>query len=110
MRLTFRPPRRKRSRSQTRGFKKLAKALMRGENGSVYIHSKDSLDDRALVRHRATIVKLSGGIKSRIKHLLYNNGVEYPEEYFRSNRHWTRSFITWLQNDVRLLSDTDDLA
>lgn len=79
---------------------------MRGELGSVYIHSKDSLDDRALVRHRATIVKLSGGIKSRIKHLLYNNGVEYPEEYFRSNRHWTRSFITWLQNDVRLLSDT----
>ncbi|ROT11100.1 IS110 family transposase, partial [Muribaculaceae bacterium Isolate-104 (HZI)] len=94
------------SKSDPVDSKKLAKALMRGELGSVYIHSKDSLDDRALVRHRATIVKLSGGIKSRIKHLLYNNGVEYPEEYFRSNRHWTRSFITWLQNDVRLLSDT----
>lgn len=39
---------------------------MRGELGSMYIHSKDNLDDRALVRHRATIVKLSGDIKSRI--------------------------------------------
>lgn len=94
------------SKSDPVDSKKLAKALMRGELESVYVHSRNNLDDRALVRHRSTIVKLTGGIKSRIKHLLYNNGVEYPEEYFNGNRHWTRRFISWLQNDVRLLSET----
>lgn len=94
------------SKSDPVDSKKLAKALMRGELVSVYVHSRNNLDDRALVRHRSTIVKLTGGIKSRIKHLLYNNGVEYPEEYFNGNRHWSRRFISWLQNDVRLLSET----
>jgi transposase len=37
---------------------------------------------------------------------LYNNGVEYPDEYFNGNHHWTRKFISWLQDDVRLLSET----
>lgn len=87
--------------------KKLALSLMRGELTGVYVHSKNNLDDRALMRHRNTIVtKMIGGIKSRIKHLLYNNGVEYSEEYQQRSHHWTRKFIAWLQNDVVLLSSS----
>ena len=72
----------------------------------MYIHTKNNLDDRSLVRYRDNIVKQIGRTKSRIKHLLYNNGVEYPDEYFNGNHHWTRKFISWLQDDVRLLSET----
>jgi transposase len=52
------------------------------------------------------LLKLMGGIKSRIKHLLYNNGVSYPEEFAQKSRHWSRRFISWLQHDVQLLSET----
>jgi transposase len=72
----------------------------------IYVHSKESLDDRALIRHRTTLLKLMGGTKSRIKHLLYNNGVSYPDEFSQKSKHWNRRFISWLQHDVQLLSDT----
>ena len=94
------------SKSDPIDSKKLAKALMRDELECVYIHTKNNLDDRSLVRYRDSIVKQIGRTKSRIKHLLYNNGVEYPDEYFNGSHHWTRKFISWLQDDVRLLSET----
>ena len=86
--------------------RKLARSLMNGELEGIYIHSKDNLDDRGLLRHRTMLLKLMGGIKSRIKHLLYNNGVEYPEEFNRRGKHWSLRFISWLQQDVKLLSET----
>ncbi len=75
---------------------KLAKSLMNGELEGIYVHSKDNLDDRGLLRHRTMLLKLMGGIKSRVKHLLYNNGVPYPEEFVQKNKHWSRKFISWL--------------
>ena len=79
---------------------------MSGELEGIYVHSKDNLDDRGLLRHRTILLRLLGGIKSRIKHLLYNNGVSYPEEFAQKSKHWSRRFIIWLQHDVQLLSET----
>ena len=52
------------------------------------------------------LLKFIGGTKSRIKHLLYNTGVPYPDEFAQNSKHWNRRFISWLQHDVQLLSDT----
>ena len=94
------------TKSDPTDSRKLARSLMSGELDGIYIHSKDNLDDRGLLRHRAMLLKLMGGIKSRIKHLLYNNGVPYPEEFEQKSKHWSRRFISWLQHDVQLLSET----
>ena len=94
------------TKSDPTDSRKLARSLMNGELDGIYVHSKDNLDDRGLLRHRTMLLKLSGGIKSRIKHLLYNNGVAYPEEFTQKSRHWSRRFISWLQHDVQLLSET----
>ena len=86
--------------------RKLARSLMNGELQGIYVHSKENLDDRGLIRHRTMLLKFIGGTKSRIKHLLYNNGVPYPDEFAQNSKHWNRRFISWLQHDVQLLSDT----
>jgi transposase len=38
--------------------------------------------------------------------MLHCNGVELPERFSKSGSHWSRAFITWLKDDVRLLSST----
>ena len=65
--------------------RKLARSLMNGELQGIYVHSKENLDDRGLIRHRTMLLKFIGGTKSRIKHLLYNNGVPYPDEFAQNS-------------------------
>ena len=73
---------------------KLAKSLRNGEiKRPVYIREKENLDDRGVVRIRQTIQKQLSGYKSRVKHMLHSNGVEFPERFERSGTHWSRAFI-----------------
>lgn len=86
---------------------KLARSLRSGDlRHPVYIREKDNLDDRGVVRIRKTIQRQLGGYKSRVKHLLHCNGVEYPERFMNSRTHWSGAFIKWLKEDVVLLSPT----
>ena len=87
---------------------KLARSLRNGELDEyfIYIPSSDSLDDRSLLRVRKIIQKESGRYRSQIKHLLYCNGISYPDRFQNQRTHWSRKFVEWLRNDVRLLSPT----
>lgn len=85
---------------------KLAKSLKGGLLRGIYIRDKEELDDRSLVRLRKTLQKQLGGYKSRVKHLLYNNGIDYPDCFENSRSHWSHRFIFWLENEVKLLSST----
>ena len=94
------------SKSDPIDSRRLVRSLMSGDLEGIYVHSKDNLDDRGLLRHRILLVKQMNATKSRIKHLLYNNGVKYPDEFASKGRHWSNRFIHWLQNEVTLLSET----
>ena len=85
---------------------KLARSLKAGLLKGNYILEKQAIDDRSVVRIRKTIQKQLGGYKSRVKHMLHCHGVQMPERFSRKQAHWSRPFITWLKNDVRLMSDT----
>lgn len=85
---------------------KLARSLRGDLLTGVYIREKENLDDRSVVRIRKKIQKQLGGYKSSVKHMLYCNGVEYPDRFERSQTHWSKAFIKWLKEDVRLLSST----
>ena len=85
---------------------KLARSLKAGLLKGNYVPEKQYVDDRSVVRIRKTIQKQLSGYKSRVKHLLHCHGVEFPERFSRKQTHWSRAFITWLMNDVRLMSDT----
>ena len=85
---------------------KLARSLKAGQLKGNYVPEKQYIDDRSVVRIRRTIQKQLSGYKSRVKHLLHCHGVEMPERFSKIQTHWSRAFITWLMNDVKLMSDT----
>lgn len=85
---------------------KLARSLKAGLLKGIYIRERENIDDRSVVRIRKTILKQLGGCKSRLKHLLHNNGVAMPERFAKPSTHWSRAFIKWLKEDVKLLSST----
>ena len=60
---------------------KIARALKQGQLTPIHIKSKEYMDDTNLIRLRSRFVKDLGRMKSRTKHLLYNQGVEYPERF-----------------------------
>lgn len=84
---------------------KLARCLKNGDLHPIYVMPKECLDARGVVRIRKTFLKQLNGYKVRIKHLLYNNGVEYPERFAKSSTHWSRAFTKWLCEEVSLLSE-----
>lgn len=85
---------------------KLVKSLKAGLLTGIYIHKRDDIDARAVVRLRKTIQKQLGGYKSRVKHLLHSNGVAFPERFSKPGTHWSKAFINWLKQEVSLLSCT----
>ena len=87
---------------------KLARDLKDHRLKSIYIHTKDNLDDRSLVRLRKSFQILMSGCKSRIKHFLYTNGVEYPPHFSKNSTHWSKRFLRWLLEEVKLLSQSRD--
>lgn len=84
---------------------RLCRSLKNGELSGIYVMPKESLDARGVLRARKVFVKQLNGYKTRIKHLLYNNGVEYPSRFEKTGTHWSKAFIKWLYNEVELLSE-----
>ena len=85
---------------------KLVRSLKAGLFKGIYIREKENIDDRSVVRIRKTIQKHLSGYKSRVKHMLHCNGVLLPERFEKPGSHWSKAFIKWLKEDVRLLSST----
>jgi transposase len=73
--------------------------------GRVYIHTRENLDDRSLMRLRTTMRKELNGYRARVKHLLHSNGVEIPACLGGTDARWTNAFRSWLNSEeVKLLS------
>jgi transposase len=85
---------------------KLVKALASNTIHSIYIREKENLDDLAVLRFRKTALKELSAEKTRVKHLLHCNGVELPERFDKPGTCWSKAFIKWLSEDVKLLSST----
>lgn len=82
------------------------RALKSGLLRGIYIPKKEVLDDRNVMRLRITLKRQLSGYKSRVKHLLYNNGVIYPECFQNSKSHWSKRYLKWVHEDVQLLSES----
>ena len=84
---------------------KIAWSLKRGELTGIYIKDKRYMDDTNLMRLRQRFIRDLSRQKNRTKHLLYTQGVVYPERFSKKGTHWSRNFIKWLREDVELLSE-----
>lgn len=82
--------------------RKIARSLRSGVLKGIHVHEERILEDRALLRSRAAIVKDMVRFKQRIKAMLYFYGISYPKRFENSKTHWSKAFLNWLKEDVIL--------
>jgi transposase len=88
---------------------KLARQLRNGDLEAIYIHNREMLEDRNLVRMRRTHVKEITRYKNRIKSTLFFYGLEIPDSFTRNQSYWSNSFIKWLSK-LKLHGDSGTMT
>lgn len=86
--------------------RKLARSLRGGELRAIHVPDASTLEERSLVRMRATLVKDMTRFKQRIKSFLYFYGIPFPAQFEKSNSHWSKRFMKWLTCEVSLSHDS----
>jgi transposase len=81
-----------------RDSRKIARSLRSGDLKAVYVPVLKTLEDRSLLRARATMVKDLTRFKNRIKSFLYFHGINFPESFSKPQTHWSKRFMTWLES------------
>lgn len=82
--------------------RKLARSLRAGDLKAIYVPNSSTLEDRSLIRLRATLVKDMVRFKQRIKSFLHFYGISIPVEFEKSGTHWSKRFMKWLNQGVSL--------
>lgn len=75
--------------------KRIAEALHAGQLRAIYIPDKMTEGNRRLVRYRQQLLRDLQRSKVRVKHFLYQQGMELPPPYNKNN--WSNQFIAWLK-------------
>ena len=84
-------------KEDARDSRKIARSLRNGELKGIHVPSLKTLEDRALVRTRALLVKDMTRYKNRIKSFLYFYGIGFPERFGKAGSHWSKRFMEWLE-------------
>lgn len=84
-------------KEDARDSRKIAKALRSGDLIPLHVPNIKTLDDRSLLRTRATLVKDLVRNKNRTKSFLYFHGIEIPPQFSKQTV-WSKAFINWLQS------------
>jgi transposase len=79
--------------------KKIGNALSSEKINSIYIPDEESERDRSLVRYRDRIQKDLTRSKNRIRSILYQFGIDLPEQYQKG---WSNRFIVWLKESDQI--------
>lgn len=85
-------------KEDARDSRKIAKALRNGDLIPIHVPSLKTLEDRSLVRMRATLVQDLARNKNRIKSFLYFHGVEFPEHFIKNDGRWSNRYIQWIES------------
>jgi transposase len=76
---------------------KIARSLRSGDLVPIHVPSITTLEQRGLIRIRATLVRDLTRYKNRIKAFLHLHGIECPEVFNNSQTHWSNRFNKWLE-------------
>lgn len=87
----------KRTKTDKIDSKKIAMSLKAGMIKSIFIPSKRQQEDRALLRHRRSMVKDQTRVKNRIKSFCSFEGIQIPDQFSDPGTHWSNKFLSWLE-------------
>jgi transposase len=85
----------RRNRNDNVDSRKIAKNLRNGDLTPLHVPSRQSQEDRSLVRMRIGMVNKQTRCKNQIKALLDFYGIKTPQEL--SSTYWSNRFISWLE-------------
>lgn len=86
-------------KDDTRDSIKIARSLRNGDLVPIHVPSLRTLEDRGLIRTRATLVRDLARYKNRIKSFLYFHGIELPLAFSETDkRRWSNRFTKWLED------------
>src|SRR5256712_3172366 len=85
-------------KEDARDSRKIARSLRSGTLTPIHVPLAQTLEDRCLVRTRATLIKDLTRYKNRIKSFLYFHGIELATPFTKIQTHWSKRFMTWLEN------------
>lgn len=80
--------------------RKLGRSLRAGALTGIFVPDPESLKYRALIRHRATMVKDMTRFKQRVKSYLYFNGIKIPQEFKKQGSYFSKRYLKWLKEEA----------
>jgi len=84
-------------KDDVRDSNKIARSLRNGDLVPIHVPASSTLEDRGLLRTRASLVRDLTRCKNRIKSFLYFRGIEFPESFRSPSTHWSNRFMVWLE-------------
>jgi transposase len=86
-------------KDDTRDSIKIARSLRNGDLKPIHVPSLKTLEDRGLIRTRATLVKDLTRYKNRVKSFLYFHGIELPLVFSETDKkRWSNRFTKWIED------------
>lgn len=85
-------------KTDSRDSVKIARSLRNGDLQPIFVLSSTTLEDRGLVRMRATLVKDLTRYQNRIRSFLYFHGTGYLDVFNDTQGHWSKRLIKRLEN------------
>jgi transposase len=79
--------------------RKIGRSLQKGELKAIRVPTKETYEDKSLLRARKSLVKALSKSKNQVKSMLYLFGIRMPERYMRTSA-WTRNFSRWLKEEA----------
>lgn len=97
-------------KSDSINSRKIARALRTKELTPIHVMSRQTLEDRSLVRTRSLLIQDITRSKNLVKSFLYFHVLSIPAEYIKKNGHWSKKFIKWLKEGGILPSSSGKAA
>lgn len=87
--------------------RKLARNLRAQELEPIYVHNRETLEDRYLVRTRRNATKEQTRFKNRVKAAIKSFGIVIPPSFKKEN--WSGAFIKWIET-IKMTRSTGKTA
>jgi len=99
----------KRQKEDKRDSRKIARSLKDGSLIGVHIPMEETEELRSLLKSRADLVEEISRYKNRIKSLLFQYGINIPENFIYGSMHFSNAYINWLKG-IRFRTSIGDIA
>jgi len=84
-------------KTDPRDCRKIARSLRSNMLDAIYVPTDQGLESRHVVRLYQDMVKNRTRYKNKIKSVLNFYGINYPEEFEPTTKHWSKAFFSWLK-------------